>query len=150
METPSHEATSWTAPVDPPLSPAPTAPLSTPPAPGTPAVGTGFAATKLAAPPVDSAGQPATPEPVSRQVRVSGVAVDGSVYRGRGDDDAITGRFCTVVSGEHQGRYGVLQNTATLTANGWPELVVVRTRDAEDENLVVRYEDIRPAQAGRR
>ena len=80
----------------------------------------------------------------------SGVAFDGSVYRARSDDDVLTNTFCKVIAGPYTGRYGVYITTASLGADGWPDQVVVRTRDAEDENIVVAYADIRPDVAGRR
>jgi len=73
------------------------------------------------------------------------------VHRGRNDDDVLTGGWCTVVAGDHQGRYGVYTDTATVfTADGWPATVTVRTRDDRNEDIVVDYADIRPAQAGGR
>jgi hypothetical protein len=109
--------------------------------------------------PVDSAGQPiaaegnvpdgSLPAPVSPP-RPSGVGVDGAVFRGRDDNDAVTDRFCQVVSGPYAGRYGVYLSTASLGTDGWPETIVVRTRDAEDENLVVNYSDCRPSVPGKR
>jgi hypothetical protein len=80
----------------------------------------------------------------------SGVAFDGSVYRARSDNDVLTNTFCKVIAGPYSGRYGVYITTASLGADGWPDQVVVRTRDAEDENIVVAYADIRPDVAGRR
>jgi hypothetical protein len=77
--------------------------------------------------------------------------VNGVVYRGRDDNDVLTGGWCTVIAGEHQGRYGVYTATATvLLADGWPATVTVRTRDARDEDIIVNYADIRPSQAGGR
>lgn len=81
--------------------------------------------------------------------RATGVAPNGEVFRGDAEHPA-TNTFCKVVAGPHQGRYGVLQSTANIGADGWPDQVVVRTRDAEDENIVVAYSDIRPDVAGRR
>lgn len=95
-------------------------------------------------PPESPAAQPGL------TARPAGVGVDGAVYRGRDDNDAVTDRFCRVVSGEYTGRYGVYLSTASLGADGWPETIVVRTRDAEDENLVVNYSDCRPSVPGKR
>jgi hypothetical protein len=103
------------------------------------------------APAIDSAGQPLNPEPIpASTIAPSGVAHDGSVYRARSDDDVLTNSFCRVIAGPYTGRYGVFWSTANLGADGWPDEVVVRTRDAEDENIVVKYADIRPDVAGRR
>lgn len=74
----------------------------------------------------------------------------GTVYRPRTDDDVLTNHFCNVISGPQAGRYGVYTNTASLGDDGYPDEVVVRTRDAVDENLIVKYSDIRPALAGGR
>lgn len=109
---------------------------------------------------------PTTPEPVStapqsslaaeseiaaqRPVTVSPGVVDGTVYRPRSDDDVLSGHFCNVVTGPHAPRYGVFTNTASVGEDGYPDEVVVRTRDAIDENLIVKYSDIRPALAGGR
>jgi uncharacterized protein YbdZ (MbtH family) len=77
--------------------------------------------------------------------------IDGIVYRGRTDDDVLTGTFCNVIAGEHQGRYGVLTGTVTVAlTDGWPATVTVRTRDDRDEYITVNYADIRPAQPGGR
>jgi hypothetical protein len=77
--------------------------------------------------------------------------VDGVVYRPRTDNDVLSGSFCRVINGEHQGRYGVFVRTATVFVNdGWPATVTVRTRDDRDEYLLVNYADIRPAQPGGR
>jgi hypothetical protein len=86
------------------------------------------------------------PAPVERATRV---APNGDVFDGDVEHPA-TNTFCKVVAGPHQGRYGVFQSTANIGADGWPDQVVVRTRDAEDENIVVAYSDIRPDVAGRR
>lgn len=101
-------------------------------------------------PAVDSAGQPLEQDLPARVIVGSGVAHDGAVYRARSDDDVLTNAFCKVIAGPYAGRYGVFWSTASLGADGWPSEVVVRTRDAEDENIVVSYADIRPDVAGRR
>jgi hypothetical protein len=62
----------------------------------------------------------------------------------RDDSDARIGGFVEVVSGEHEGRYGVL-----ISAPGFHSCVV-RTRDANSERLVVSYDQLIPADAGRR
>lgn len=76
--------------------------------------------------------------------------IDGIVYRGRDDNDVLSGNFCRVVAGEHQGRYGVFVTTNTLCLDGWPATVTIKTRDDRDELIVVSYGDIRPAQPGGR
>lgn len=65
------------------------------------------------------------------------------------DSQARPGTFVRVVSGPHKGRYGVFHAVGEEHA-GWPVTAVVRTRDAEDENLLVDYGDLRPSEAGHR
>lgn len=79
-----------------------------------------------------------------------GVGMAGEVYAPRDDNDVCTNHFCKVVAGPDVGKYGVYWSTATLGADGWPETVVVKTCDANDENIVVNYSDIRPDVAGKR
>lgn len=88
------------------------------------------------------------PEPVP--LVVPAAVVNGVVYRGRDDNDVLTGSFCNVIAGPYAGRYAVYINTATVGPDGYPVDVVVRTRDANDELLNVKYTDIRPAEAGGR
>lgn len=104
--------------------------------------------------------QPENPAPIVQQAEelqpepvplvVPAAVVNGVVYRGRDDNDVLTGSFCRVVSGPYEGRYAVYINTATVGPDGYPVDVVVRTRDANDELLNVKYADIRPAEAGGR
>lgn len=65
------------------------------------------------------------------------------------DNDAQLGTFVSVVSGPHKGRYGVFHSVGEERA-GWPVTAVVRTRDAEDEHLIVDYGDLRPDVPGKR
>jgi hypothetical protein len=97
--------------------------------------------------PVDNA--PAQPAGVTDR-RPLGVAYDGRVYRKRDDNDVLSGHFCDVVDGPYAGRYGVLESTGTLGIDGYPDEVVVLTRDADAENILVSYADIRPSASGRR
>jgi hypothetical protein len=60
------------------------------------------------------------------------------------DEQAVPGHFADVISGPHEGRYGVI-----LDATGKDE-VILRTRDAAGEHLTVAYSDLRPASSGRR
>lgn len=115
-------------------------------APETPEVGADGAAAQQPA-------EPAATVPASSAPTVPPIpgVVSGVVYRPRTDDDVLSGNFCRVVSGEHQGRYGVFVGTSTVFVNdGWPATVTVRTRDDRDELILVNYADIRPAQPGGR
>jgi hypothetical protein len=156
METPPTEST-WTAPaetvnVDAAVPGAPTQPL-----PADPTV----TASEPAEPGSSTSDGTASPSPGPTQPiqgatqtvgtpRPLGVAYDGRVYRKRSDDDVLSGHFCDVVAGPYEGRYGVLESTGTLETDGYPSEVVVATRDAEAENILVNYADIRPAESGRR
>ena len=60
------------------------------------------------------------------------------------DSEAKVGGFVDVVDGEHQGRYGVLIEAPDK------DHCIVRTRDAATERLVVSYDQLRPAEAGKR
>lgn len=62
----------------------------------------------------------------------------------REDTMAREGGFVQIVSGEHEGRYGVLISAPSV------DNCVVRTRDDDSERLVVAYKDLRPADAGGR
>lgn len=93
--------------------------------------------------------EPATKTVTKEVPVVAPVHVDDSTARS--DEDARVGQFAKVISGEHAGRYGVLDTVATYnTENGYPDSVVLVTRDAASENLVVNYADLRPAVAGGR
>lgn len=63
----------------------------------------------------------------------------------RRDEDAILGHFVNVVSGEHEGRYGVFVDVA---ADG--ETAIVRSRDADNDVFSTAISDLRPAKAGLR
>lgn len=66
-------------------------------------------------------------------------------YTRRSDNDALLGSWVDVVSGEHAGRRGAYVDDDTHGEDGYPERVIVRTRDAENELIVVNYSDIRPS-----
>lgn len=63
----------------------------------------------------------------------------------RGPTAPILHHFVDVVSGEHEGRYGVFTWVSDDEKYG-----VVRTRDARTDLLNVEVKDLRPALAGRR
>ena len=60
------------------------------------------------------------------------------------DSEAKVGAFVDIVDGEHKGRYGVLEEAPDQ------DHCIVRTRDAASERLVVKYDELRPAEAGKR
>ena len=72
-------------------------------------------------------------------------------YR-RSDQDAPMNSFVDVVSGTYAGRYGVLERAATYNTgtDGYPNTVIVRSRDARNELLVCNYTDLRPSVPGKR
>jgi hypothetical protein len=55
----------------------------------------------------------------------------------------IYGCFADIVEGPHQGRYGVV-----IKEDG--ETITIRTRDADEEHLIVNPRHARPADPGRR
>lgn len=73
---------------------------------------------------------------------------DASAYLPEGS--ANIGEFATVTSGEHNGKYGVVEAVATFDSKGWPKTVTFRTRDADGELLTVNYSDLKASEAGHR
>lgn len=66
-------------------------------------------------------------------------------YTSRDDNDVLLGHWCDVVSGDYAGRRGQYRDDAEHDPEtGYPSKVIVRTRDAENELIVVNYSDIRP------
>lgn len=64
----------------------------------------------------------------------------------RSDEDALLGSWVDVVGGEYQGRFGAFVSTVEHDAQtGYPLLVLVRTRDADNLLIEVAYQDIRPS-----
>jgi hypothetical protein len=61
------------------------------------------------------------------------------------DDQATPGHFVEVVSGPQKGRYGVL-----IGQDQYSDNVIVRTRDADSERILVKYGDLEPSEAGKR
>jgi len=68
----------------------------------------------------------------------------------RSDSDARVGNFVTVAKGKHKGRYGVLETVVTLGKDGYPDAVIVVSRDERAERIVASYDDLVPAEAGER
>lgn len=73
---------------------------------------------------------------------------DASAFLPEGS--ANIGEFATVTGGEHQGRYGVVEQVATFDSKGWPKEVIFRTRDADSARLTVKYSDLKASEAGHR
>ncbi|HEX9007324.1 MAG TPA: hypothetical protein VF889_08510 [Bacteroidota bacterium] len=81
---------------------------------------------------------------VAQQAPASPVTVDNRTQRSQ--DDALFGSFVDVVSGEHQGRFGAYVATVEHDAqSGYPTVIIIRTRDADNLLLEVQYQDVRPS-----
>lgn len=74
------------------------------------------------------------------------IKVDGRTRRS--DDDGLEGGFVDVVDGEHEGRFGSFFRVLQHAADGYPKLILVKTRDAENELLSVAYAHVRPSKRG--
>jgi hypothetical protein len=68
----------------------------------------------------------------------------------RSDADALTGHFVTVIGGEHEGVYGVLDFISAVDKDGKPLEGIVVTRDENAMRIVVPYDQLRRSVAGRR
>lgn len=69
-----------------------------------------------------------------------------SNFTARSDEDAQLGSWVDVVSGEYAGRRGAYVDDAGHDPQtGYPSQIIVRTRDAENELIVVDYSDARPS-----
>ena len=78
------------------------------------------------------------PAPVARAVIVDN-------FTRRNDDDAILGSFVDVVDGPYKGRYAAyLDDLTNNPETGYPQKVLLRTRDADHMLIDVNYSDIRP------
>lgn len=83
--------------------------------------------------------------PEKRETPVKGAPAPTTLglYDVRGDDEAVEGHFVDVVSGDHEGKYGVF-----LYAEG--DTAVVKARDDLSDTFTTKITDLRPALAGRR
>lgn len=63
----------------------------------------------------------------------------------RSDDDAHLGAWVDVVSGEYAGRFGAYVATVSSDSTGYPDRIIIRTRDADNLLLEVAYSDVRPS-----
>lgn len=70
--------------------------------------------------------------------------VQVSNFTRRSGNDALFGSFVDVVGGEHEGRRGHYFEDVSHGPDGYPDLVLVRSRDEHNEVLQAKYSDIRP------
>jgi hypothetical protein len=64
----------------------------------------------------------------------------------RNDDDALLGSWVDVVSGSYVGRFGAYVSTVSHDkTTGYPTVIIIRTRDADNLLLEVNYSDVRPS-----
>lgn len=83
--------------------------------------------------------QATQPAPVARAVVVNN-------FTRRSDEDAILGSWVEVVSGDYQGRKAAyLDDLTNDPETGYPQRVLLRTRDADHMLIDVDYADVRPA-----
>lgn len=57
------------------------------------------------------------------------------------------GHFVTVTGGEDKGAFGVYEDTISLDKDGQPDVIRVRTRDADNRVILVKYADLEPAES---
>lgn len=82
---------------------------------------------------------------VSQSGSVQPVVVDLATKRD--DNDPILGSWVDVVSGEYQGRYGSYVSTVTHDpSTGYPDRVMIKTRDKDDMYVELDYSDLRPSE----
>ena len=91
-----------------------------------------------------AAKKPAAKKPASKPSGAKRPVIVTQFTR-RSDEDALPGSWVDVVAGEHEGRRGAYVGDESHGKDGYPARVLVRTRDAENELLVVNYSDIRPS-----
>jgi hypothetical protein len=60
-------------------------------------------------------------------------------------DDGLNGHFVKVLAGEHKGRVGAFIQTLSYADDGYPEEILVRSRDADNILFGVPYEDVESA-----
>lgn len=80
---------------------------------------------------------------VESQAPAQPVVVDNLTKRS--DDDTLLGGWLDIVSGEYSGRFGTYVATVSHDGSGYPETIVVRTRDADNLLVEVAYSDTRPS-----
>lgn len=62
----------------------------------------------------------------------------------RSGADALFGHFVDIVAGEHEGRRGHYFADVSHGSDGYPDRVLVRSRDERNEILEADYADVRP------
>ena len=93
--------------------------------------------------PEKKAEKPEKPEP--EESAAPPVRVDNRTRRS--DEDAIEGAFVDVVAGEYKGRRGAFASVLESDPKtGYPTLILVRTRDADNLLIPVKYADVRPTE----
>ena len=68
-----------------------------------------------------------------------------AIVENQSDEDTLLGGWLDIVSGEYAGRFGSYVATVTHDSSGYPENIIVRTRDADNLLLEVAYSDTRPS-----
>jgi hypothetical protein len=76
--------------------------------------------------------------------------IEVDVTTARSDEDALVGHFVEVTAGDHEGRHGVLEGVSNPDKDGYPQDASVRTRDAQNILIGVKYRDLKRASSGRR
>lgn len=84
-----------------------------------------------------------TPKTVKVVFSAQPVKVDGRNQRN--DNDALEGGFANVVDGKYKGKFGMFLYPTEYGSDGYPTKVWFRTRDAQAQEFVVDYADIRPS-----
>lgn len=74
------------------------------------------------------------PQPVA-PIRVDSLSA-------RSDADALEGHFVYILSGEFEGRYAAFEKVLESDADGYPSLILVRTRDADSLLVAIPYGDV--------
>lgn len=78
------------------------------------------------------------------EVQHGGGGVFVNNFNRRSGDDALFGSFVDVVAGEHEGRRGHYFQDVSHGSDGYPDRVLIRSRDEDNLPLEVNYSDIRP------
>lgn len=60
-------------------------------------------------------------------------------------DDGLVGHFVRVLKGEHTGRVASFEKVETRAKDGYPDLILCRSRDADNIYFAVKYDDVESA-----